>query len=237
MGATAKDGIKGRARVLGFACVALLASALLVLAVRNDVLTGTAAPVSAAGTPCTVPEIAADASAVIPGNAVTAVAGYLPMLPLPGLRVVRTLPFRDYKTPAQYEQFSNPLLHTSTRSAMEDSGFVLATTIGYESGQTFFGAEAFQTASPAQAAELERRLLTSGCAAGVVSALQPLAGIAGGMAYVYHEGDHPPYRALFLVGDTVVRLNVCICEDFGGDPYAVLDAWARAVDTRMRGQL
>ena len=120
---------------------------------------------------------------------------------------------------------------------MEDNGFLRAGTIGFEAGQTFFGAEAFQTASPAQAAELEHRLLTNGCEAGVVAALRPLAGVPGGVAFIYHEWDFPPYRALFLVGDTVVQLNVCICEDVPGDPYAVLDAWARAVNTRMRAPL
>lgn len=237
MGATAKDGISGGARAIGLTCIALLASALTSLAVRSDVLTGTAPAVTAAARPCAVPEVTADTSAVIPGNAVTAVHGFLPMLPLPGLSVARQLPFRLYATPAEYEHFSSPLLGARTRSAMEDNGFLRAGTIGFEAGQTFFGAEAFQTASPAQAAELERRLLTNGCEAGVAAALRPLAGVPGGVAYVYHEWDFPPYRALFLVGDTVVQLNVCICEDFPGDPYAVLDAWARAVNTRMRAPL
>jgi hypothetical protein len=34
-----------------------------------------------------------------------------------------------------------------------------------------------------------------------------------------------------------VRLNVCICDDNRGDPYAVLDGWVRAVDARMRAPL
>ena len=237
MGATAKDGTDGRARAVGLACVALLASALTVLGVRSDVLTGKAPAVTTAARPCTLPEVAPDLSAVIPDNAVTAVNGRLPTLPLPGLGVVRPLPFRLYVTPDEYERFSNPLLGGSTRSAMEDNGFLRAATVGLESGQTFFGAEAFQTGSPAQAAELERRLLTDACHAGVVSGVRPLAGLPGGVAYVYHEWDFPPYRAIFLVGDTVVRLNVCICEDYPGDPYAVLDAWARAVNARMRAPL
>lgn len=120
---------------------------------------------------------------------------------------------------------------------MEDNGFIRADTIGYESGLTFFGAEAIQTGSPAQAAELERRLLANACQAGVASQLRPLAGIPGGVAFVYHDWDYPPYRATFLVGDTLVRLNVCICDDNRGDPYAVLDGWARAVDARMRAPL
>lgn len=237
MDATAKDGITGGARAVGLACIALLASALTVLAVRSDVLTGTAPAVTAAAPNCAVPEITADTSAVIPNNAVTAVQGLLPMLPLPGLSVARQFPFRLYVTPVEYEHFSNPLLGTRTRSAMEDSGFLRAGTIGFEAGRTFFGTEAFQTASPAQAAALERRLLVNGCDAGVVSAVRPLAGVPGGVAYIYHDWDYPPYRALFLVGDTVVQLNVCICDDFPGDAYAVLDAWARAVNARMRAPL
>jgi hypothetical protein len=237
MGATAKDGINGGAGALALACVALVASALTVLGVRSDVLTGTAPAVTAAAPPCAVPEVTADTSPVIPDNAVTATQGLLPMLPLPGLGVARQFPFRLYVTPAEYEHFSNPLLGARTRSAMEESGFLRAGTIGFEAGQTFFGAEAFQTGSPAQAADLERRLLTNGCEAGVVSAVRPLAGVPGGVAYIYHDWDYPPYRALFLVGDTVVQLNVCICDDFPGDPYAVLDGWAKAVNARMRAPL
>lgn len=237
MAATAKDGIDGRARAVGLACIALVASALTVLGVRSDVLTGTAPAVTTAAPPCTVPEVAPDASSVIPDNAVTAVHGLLPMLPLPGLGVVRPLPFRLYATPAEYQHFSNPFLGGRTRSAMEDSGFLRAATIGFEAGQTFFGAEAFQTGSPAQAAALERRLLTDACEAGIASGLRPLAGVPGGVAYVHHDWDYPPYRATFVVGDTMVRLNVCICADFRGDAYAVVDAWARAVNTRMRAPL
>jgi hypothetical protein len=237
MGATANDGIKGRARALGLVCVALLASGLTVLAVRGDVLTGKAPAVTTAAQPCTLPEVAPDHSAVIPDNALTAVYQLLPMLPLPGLGVVRQLDFNQYVTPAQYVHFSSTLLGGRTRSAMEHSGFVRANTTGYEAGLTFFGAEAIQTGSPAQAAELEQRLLTNACEAGVASGLRPLAGIPGGVAFVYHDWDYPPYRANFLVGDTLVRLNVCICEENRGDPYAVLDGWARAVNAHMRAPL
>jgi hypothetical protein len=237
MGATAKDGMDGPARALALACIALVASALTVLAVRSDVLTGTAPAVTTAAERCNVPEITADASAVIPENARTAVHGLLPMPPLQGARPVRASPTHWYETPAEYEHFSPSLLGGSTRSAMADNGFIRADAIGFEAGETHFGAEAIQTGSPAQAAQLERRLLANACEAGVASALRPLAGVPGGVAYVYHDSDYPPYRAAFVVGDTVVRLTICICEDFGGEPYAVLDAWARAVDARMRAPL
>ena len=237
MSQTANDEARGRTGGLILVCIALLASALAVLGVRSDVLTGRAPAVTTPGPPCTVPDIDADLSSVIPDNAVTAVHGLLPMLPLPSLGVVRPLSFNQYVTPAQYEQFSSKLLGGSTRSAMEESGFVLANTIGYEAGPAFFGAEAIRTGSPAQAAELERRLLTRACEAGVAMGLRPLAGIPGGVAFVYHDWDYPPYRATFLVGDTLVRLNVCICDENRGDPYAVLDGWARAVDARMRAPL
>lgn len=237
MGQTANDETIGRTGALIFVCVALLASALAVLAVRSDVLTGRAPAVTMAAPRCTAPEIAPDHSAVIPGNAQSAVFGLLPMLPLPGIGVIRPLGFSQYDTPAQYEHFSSTLLGGSTRAAMEDNGFVRADTIGYEAGLTIFGAEAIQTGSPAQAAALEQRLLANACEAGVASQLRPLAGIPGGVAFVFHDSSRPPFRATFLVGDTLVRLNVCICDDNRGDPYAVLDGWVRAVDARMRAPL
>lgn len=234
---TVNDRVNGRTGAAIVLCVALLGSALAVLAVRRDLLTGRTPAVTTVARPCAAPEIAPDLSPTIPGNALTTLHGFLPMLPVPGLGAVAPLRFSSYETPAQYQQFSSPLLGGGTRSAMEGNGFVRANTIGYESGPTFFGAEAFQTSSPAQAAELARRLLANACEAGVASALRPVAGVQGGVAFVYHDSDSPPYRATFLVGDTLVRLNVCICDDNRGDPYAVLDGWARAVDARMRAPL
>lgn len=237
MDETANDAINGKTGTLILLCVALLGSALAVLAVRSDVLTGRAPAVTMAARPCTVPEITPDLSPVIPDNAMRAVHGRLPMLPLDNLGDVIGMPFNQYVTPAQYEQFSPRLLGGSTRSAMEDNGFVRANTIGYEAGLTIFGAEGIQTGSPAQAAELERRLLANACEARVASQLRPLAGIPGGVAFVYHDSSRPPFRATFVVGDTLVRLNVCICDDNRADPYTVLDGWVRAVDARMRAPL
>lgn len=234
---TAKSEVKGRTGGLILLCAAILGSALVVLAVRSDVLTGKAPAVTFAAQPCTVPEVAADVSPVLPNNAWTAMYGFLPMLPLAGLGVVGAAQLREYLSPAQYEHFSPTFLGSRTRSAMEDNGFVRANAIGWDAGLTLFGAEAIQTGSPAQAAALQRRLLTDACEAGVASGLRPLAGIPGGVAFVYHDWDYSPYRATFLVGDTLVRLNVCICDDNRGDPYAVLDGWARAVDARMRAPL
>ena len=236
MGATAKD-TTGRALALAFACAALLGSALAVVVVRQDVLTGTAPAVAAAPDRCDVPDVAPDLSPVIPGNPQSAIFGLLPMLPLPNLGPVAPLDFNKYLTPGQYAEFSVPLLRGSTKSALEESGFVQADTIGYESGQVFFGAEAIQAGSPAQAATLAHTLLANACRAGVATAFRPLNGIPGGVAFVYHDWDFPPYRATFLVGDTLVRLNVCICEENRGDPYAVLDGWASAVHARMRAPL
>lgn len=50
MGETANDGVRGTAGALVLVCVALLGSALAVLAVRSDVLTGRAPAVTMA--PC-----------------------------------------------------------------------------------------------------------------------------------------------------------------------------------------
>lgn len=236
MGTTATN-TTGRALTLALVSTALLCAALAVVAVREDILTGSAPPVTTMPAPCAVPEVSPDPLPAIPGNPQSAVLGLLPMLPLAGLGPVAPLHFNQYATPAQYAEFSVPLLSASTRRAFEESGFVRADTIGYEAGKVFFGAEAIQAGSPAQAAALERRLLDNACRAGVATAFRPLAGIPGGVAFVYHDWDFPPYRATFLVGDTLVRLNVCLCEENRGDPYAVLDGWARAVHDRMRAPL
>ncbi|HVL05143.1 MAG TPA: hypothetical protein VM388_04095 [Acidimicrobiales bacterium] len=237
MGATAKR-TTGRALALAFACTALLASALVVAAVRSDVLTGTAPAVAAAPEPCTIPEMAADVMP-IPGNLGSAVFQLLtePMPPHPDPGPMRQLHHTEYQSPAQYTEYSATLLGASTSAALEDSGFVGGASTSFEAGDLLFGAEVLQAGSPAQAAALDRRLLTDACRAGVATGIRPLAGIPGGVAYVYHDWDFPPYRAAFLVGDTLVRLQLCICEDNRGDPYTVLDAWARAMHDWTRAPL
>lgn len=234
MRVTANDDSNGRVRALGFLLVAVLASALAVLTVRSDVLTGTTPAVTARPQPCAAPEVAPDLSPVVPGNALTTIRGSLPMLPLPDLGVVTSMPYRQYDSPALYERYTPILLAGKTRSAMEDNGFVMANVVGYEAGPTMFLAEAIQTASPAQAAALEHQLLDNACQAGLASGVRSVAGVTGGVGFVYHDWTRPPFRAMFLVGDTVVRLNMCICDDNRGDPYTVLDGWARAVNASMR---
>lgn len=231
----ADDEGRGRVPLRVLLGVALVGSLLAVLIGRSDLLTGRAPPVGQTEAPCVAPEIAADPTPLMPDAALDVVFGLLPMLPLPDLGTVVPLDFNQYESAAQYARFaSSSLLAGSTRSAMANNGFVRANTIGYEAGKTFFGAEALQTASPAQAARLEEGLLASACRAGVALALRPLADIPGGVAFVYHDWDLPPFRAMFLEGDTVVRLNVCICVEDRGDPYAALDDWARDVDGLIR---
>ena len=81
---------------------------------------------------------------------------------------------------------------------------------------------------------IEARMLVGACDAGVAADPRPLAGLPGGVTFVYHDASSPPFRATFLVGDTVVRLNVCLCVQDRGDTYAVLVEWARQVDARIR---
>ena len=160
--------------------------------------------------------------------------GLLPLLPLADIGPVEVLPYNRYVTAAQYARFSSALLGGTTRSAMEANGFQQAGTIGYQAGMTIFGAEAIQLGSPAQAADFERRFLSSACEAGAATDIRPLAGIPGGVTFVYHDAASPPFRATFLVGDTVMRLNVCLCVENRADPHVVLEAWARDVDARIR---
>lgn len=231
---TANDEINGWTRALIMLCVALVGSALTVVVVRRDVLTGRAPAVTRTAEPCTVPQVEPDLAPVIPNRALDVVFGLLPMLPLPNLGPVRQLDFNQYVSAEQYAHFSDTPLDTHTRSMLEGNGFVRADSIGYEAGETFFGAEALQTGSPAQAAALARDLLADACRAGVATELRSLVGVPGGVTFVYHDWDMPPFRATFLVGDTVMRLNVCLCVENRGDPFVVLDNWARAVNARMR---
>jgi hypothetical protein len=140
-------------------------------------------------------------------------------------------------TPSQYLHATSVLLGGSTGSAMEADGFRRADTIRYQTAAVSFGAEAIQFGSPAQAAAFERSHFAAACRAGVATDVRPLPGIAGGSTFVYHDAVTPPYRSMFLVGDTVVRLNVCGCDEGGANPRDVLTAWTRTVDAYMRSAL
>jgi len=216
--------------------VAVLASALVAVAVlHTDLLTGRAPAVAAVPERCDVPVVVADESPTIPGNALDAVFGLLPFVP--GVDDSVALDYTEYATAGEYARGSAGLLRAQTRSALAGNGFRAAASVGYRAGPTVGAAEALQFPSPAQAAAFERRTLADACALGVATGFRPLGDVPGAVVFLYHDGTSPPFRAAFLVGDTVLRLNLCICVESQADPFAALESWVRAVDARVRAPL
>jgi hypothetical protein len=214
---------------------AVVGSALATVAGRSDVLTGRAPATVRPTRDCSgVPAADADPSPLPPANAIKFVFGLLPTAPVADLQDVKTLGFSTYATASDYVGHSPLLLPGAIENALEQNGFKTASTIGYEHGTTVLGVEAFELGSPAQAAAFSRQVLLEECRTGAAAHLRPLPGLVDGVAFAYHQPSHAPFRAAFVVGDTAVRLNLCVCRDDGGDPYALLAGWANGVDARMR---
>ena len=237
------DGPSARPLGIGLLLAALLGSALAAAMVYSDVLTGRAAPVTqVASDECrTLPPIAPDGSGagLPPGNALRHLHGLLPLLPVVNYEasLVKVTGYDEYPTPAIYRKYSSLLLSSPSTATMVRHGFRSAAAIGYTAGQINFGVEAFALASAEEAAAFERETLAETCRDGSATNVHPLPGIAGGVLFTFHDANHPAYRASFLVNDSVVRLNVCVCVAYQGDPFDVVAAWAVSVNTWVRDPL
>ncbi len=215
---------------------AMAGSALATVAGRADVFTGRA---SATGRPVrdckAVPNAVPDPSPPPPGNALHHV-GHVPITPVvKNPTRTKVLGFTEYSTARDYVRQSPLLLPRLVESALERHGFKRARAIGFQDGDTVGGVEAFVLGSPAESAAFLREVVLGECRAGAARKLGPLPGVVNGVTFVYHHEYRPPFRAAFVVGDTAVRLYLCVCQDDPfADPYQVLDRWAHAVDRRMR---
>ncbi len=218
----------------------LVGSGLAAVVVHSDVLIGQAPPVPRPVRDCSrVPAAITATPPLPPGNVEKYVDALDPLLPAPleELGSVQVLGRSHYRTAHDYLVNSPLLLPSVWRRAMEDSDFATASSIGFRSGQSFFGAELIQLGTPAKAAEFSRRLLLEECETGIAGHVRAVPGLVTGAAFTYHDSSRPPFRAALVVGDVAIRLHLCVCREDERDPYEVLSRWAREVDAQMRKPL
>ncbi|MEW6154778.1 MAG: hypothetical protein AB1673_12410 [Actinomycetota bacterium] len=226
----------GRALVVGLVMVALVGSALGAVVVRSDLLTGRSPAAAAPARDCgAVPAAEPDPAPFTPGRALETVSGFVPRPQVPDLGDAFMSGHHEYATPEAHGRSTPLLLPSTVTEAMVANGLRAAQAVGFEAGTTVFGLEAFRLASPEAAASYARTVLLAECEHGVAGSLRPLPGVAGGVMFAYHHDRRPPLRASFVVGDTAVRANLCICRKIEGDPFEVLESWAREVAFLMRG--
>ncbi len=115
---------------------------------------------------------------------------------------------------------------------LRGNGFVSAASITLVEQDTAFQATAFRFATPAGAAAFNRATLSAACAEGILQNPKPMASLSGGMNYLIVEPGGPPFRATFVAGDTVMRMNICHCAQ-SPDNQALAGQWAQAVAARL----
>jgi hypothetical protein len=146
---------------------------------------------------------------------------------LPGSENAVVLGLSIYTNPSDYVRHSP---ETDDRAAwsriMSDDGLRSAYGKGWKVGNDSYGAEAFQFASPSDADDFNRRTLAITCARGAMGDMQRIAGFSNAVTFIRTDG-FARYRASFVVGDWVVRLNLCSCV-VTADPMDVVRNWATA---------
>lgn len=221
---------------LGFLVVALVGAPLAVVVVKSDVLTGRASPVARPSDTCAreVPEVAPDPEPAPAGVAVSNVREVLPLPTISGLKSAVMVHRNDYATPDEYLHWASLPRPGPVKAAMVANGFRSAASVGYEARPTVYGAEAFQFGSPQQAASFQRRSLLDACRDGLAGHIRPLPGHAGGFLFDLRATGLVAQRATFLIGDSVVRIGLCVCAEYPARPSDLLTIWARNTDARFR---
>jgi hypothetical protein len=162
-------------------------------------------------------------------------ANTFPALPLPGFEHPSVLGVTRYDTVQQFmaDSFTpgDPTAAAWQANALA-AGFVTAETIDFTNAGSHYGAAAFRFATPNGAMQFNRANFTASCGAGILDHAQAMPGLSGGMNYLIVEPGAPPYRAGFVAGDTVVRLNICSCVQ-APDDQVLAGQWAQAVAARI----
>jgi hypothetical protein len=162
-------------------------------------------------------------------------ANGLPALPLPGFEHPNVDALTRYDTVQEYidDAFdpSDPDAAVWQQS-LEQAGFVGAEQIDFTNAGTRYGAIVFRFANSAGAHTYNRATLGRFCSEGVLQNAQPLTGLSGGMSYVILQEGAPPFRASFVAGDSVVRVNLCHCVQ-APDDQALAGQWAQNIAAQV----
>ena len=199
----------------------------------SNMLVGAAAPISPPPDGCrAVGSVAPDAQPEPAGIALQNV-DYLP-LPHVGhaFGAIRVGTW-SYTTASGYARALHPLQPDPVERAMGANGFVAGASALYDGDPTTYNLAVFQFASGAKAASFQEQSLREACGDGLITNVEPLGSHAGGFTYTAH-GTALVVRATFLVGDSVVRLGLCVCIPYGVHPISVVSLWADDVDARFR---
>jgi hypothetical protein len=159
-------------------------------------------------------------------------SGTLAPLPIPGAEHADTVDLTRYDTIQQFLDGQSVVDPAVWQAKMEADGFRTAEVTGFQFGRDVYGALALRFASFAQASDFNRATLSSLCAAGGMARAKPIPGLSGGLMYILMLPDSPPFRASFVAGDTVVRLNICKCVE-ALDQQALVGQWAQAVAAQV----
>ncbi|MBV9411495.1 MAG: hypothetical protein JO148_07860 [Acidimicrobiia bacterium] len=157
-------------------------------------------------------------------------AGTFPALPLPGFERPSVAALGHYGTAREYFDAAidpNDPTSAQLQQLLVQNGFVSADLVQFENAGSTYGAIVLQFTAASGARTFNQQMLLDECGAGYLHYAQAIPRLTGGMDYQV-ESAGPPFRATFVAGDSVVRLNICECVQ-APDDQALVGQWAQAV--------
>ena len=154
--------------------------------------------------------------------------GTLEPLPLPGHERPVVAETERYTSVDEFMANAVVVDPAAFRGAMTAGGFQQSDHAQYRVAGSSYSADVYRFSSPAGAAGFHRATLRIMCASGLMAEPRVLDALAGGFAYHDLRSTAPRYVAVFLAGDSLVRLRVCECVA-SADDFALVANWAVAV--------
>jgi hypothetical protein len=156
-----------------------------------------------------------------------------PPLPLPGFEGPQVTDLGHFGTVQEMISGSDPSDPTTAlwQQLMIQNGFVGEDQATFVNGDSSYSAAVYQFTTASGARTFNRGTLLNACKTGILMNAQVMPSLSGGMNYLI-TGEGPPFRATFVAGDTVVRLQICHCVQ-APDDQALAGQWAQSVASHV----
>jgi len=155
-----------------------------------------------------------------------ATTNQLAALPVAGLAQRSIKGVIDYPTPESYLSSAQGMDTEARRAAMNRDGFRGGINVAYSSGPDSYGVIILQFSDPKAAADYLAVHLRYLCSSAAV--VRPLGGVTG---VSYLRTDNLA-KAVVVVGDTEVQVDICSCVEVR-DRVALAGRWAVAIEEQL----
>jgi hypothetical protein len=156
----------------------------------------------------------------------------LASLPIALRSPARPIALGRYETIDQYLNDSAIPDLPAWRALMSRDGFKAGESVDYQAGPDHWNAVALDFASSAKAADFQRTTLSNFCSLGLIKGLKQIPSLPGAFTLTRLDPGTSPYRAVLLVGSSVVHLNLCTCIE-ATNPIGLVTRWANVVAAQL----